>query len=111
MTPSALRLDDRSDCGETALMVAAARADATTVTALLASPLASAAAATAVGARTTRRGCLPLHFASVGGSATVINTLLSRAADSAAQVNATQGANGASALYLTSNYGHAAVVK
>ena len=111
LPPSALRLDDRSDCGVAALMIAAARADAAMVTALLAPPLAPAAAATAIGTRTSRRGCLPLHFAAVGGSATVIGTLLSRATDSTAQVNATQGADGASALYLASNYGHATVVK
>ena len=59
---STLRLDVRSeDCGVSALMVAAVRADAGMVAALLE----HAHAAAAVRACTSRHGCRPLHFAAM----------------------------------------------
>ena len=99
------------DRGVTSLMIAAASADAVTVGSLLAS-LPPASAAAAVSARTWRRGCLPLHFASVGGSAAVVDTLLRRAGDATVLVAEAQLTDGASApaLCLASRFGHEAVV-
>ena len=85
-----IRIDIRNHAGETPLMMAALKAEAD-----------AAAALVAHGAAVQKDGWSPLHYAATGGSAAIVNLLLSKGAPLEAR-----SPNGSTPLMMAARYGN-----